>query len=161
MSNFKKISKSVIGIFNKKQIPVYKKIHSSKIKKSTEINIGDSIEISKFFNTIDCLAHYRVDGECCPVNIQESMIHGKPVISHVSSVFNGQIEIISDCGFVVNDSYEYASKMMILMENKDFIAERYICDMDLMEENPEIFSYDLEKFFKKQIKNSVNKNLFY
>ena len=28
--NFKKINKSVIGIFNKKQIPVYQKIHSSK-----------------------------------------------------------------------------------------------------------------------------------
>ena len=30
--NFKKISKSVIGLFNKKQIPVYKKIHCSKLK---------------------------------------------------------------------------------------------------------------------------------
>ncbi len=44
--NFKKISKSVIGIFNKKQIPVYRKIHCSKLKKTTEINVGDSIEIS-------------------------------------------------------------------------------------------------------------------
>jgi large subunit ribosomal protein L3 len=51
--NFKKISKSVIGLFNKKQIPVYKKIHSSKIKKSTQINVGDSIEISKFFKEGD------------------------------------------------------------------------------------------------------------
>jgi len=51
--NFKKISKSVIGIFNKKQIPVYKKIHCSKLKKSTEINVGDSIEISKFLKEGD------------------------------------------------------------------------------------------------------------
>jgi large subunit ribosomal protein L3 len=51
--NFKKISKSVIGLFNKKQIPVYKKIHSSKLKKTTEINIGDSVEISKFMKEGD------------------------------------------------------------------------------------------------------------
>jgi large subunit ribosomal protein L3 len=51
--NFKKISKSVIGIFNKKQIPVYKKIHCSKLKKTTEINVGDSIEISKFLKEGD------------------------------------------------------------------------------------------------------------
>ena len=51
--NFKKISKSVIGLFNKKQIPVYKKIHCSKLKKTTEINVGDSIEISKFLKEGD------------------------------------------------------------------------------------------------------------
>ena len=51
--NFKKISKSVIGLFNKKQIPVYKKIHSSKLKKTTEINIGDSVEISQFMKEGD------------------------------------------------------------------------------------------------------------
>ncbi len=51
--NFKKISKSVIGIFNKKQIPVYKKIHCSKLKKTPEINVGDSIEISKFLKEGD------------------------------------------------------------------------------------------------------------
>ncbi len=51
--NFKKISKSVIGIFNKKQIPVYRKIHCSKLKKTTEINVGDSIEISKFLKEGD------------------------------------------------------------------------------------------------------------
>ena len=37
--NLKKISKSVIGLFNKKQIPVYKKIHCSKLKKSTEKSV--------------------------------------------------------------------------------------------------------------------------
>jgi large subunit ribosomal protein L3 len=51
--NFKKISKSVIGIFNKKQIPVYKKIHCSKLKKTTEVNVGESLEISKFFKEGD------------------------------------------------------------------------------------------------------------
>jgi len=54
--NFKKISKSVLGLFNKKQIPVYKKIHCSKLKKSTQINVGDSIEISKFLKEGDKIA---------------------------------------------------------------------------------------------------------
>jgi protein SHQ1 len=48
----------------------------------------------------------------------------------------------------------------INLENKDFIAERYICDMDLKEENPQIFSYDLDKFFKNQIKNNPLNSLF-
>ena len=51
--NIKKLNKSVIGLFNKKQIPIYKKIHTSKLKKSTQISIGESFEISKLFKEGD------------------------------------------------------------------------------------------------------------
>ena len=60
----------------------------------------DDVRISKFFNTLDVLAHSRKDGECNPGNIWEGFAHGKPVISHYGIPYNGHIQEIGDCGFV-------------------------------------------------------------
>ena len=62
----------------------------------------DDVRISKFFNTLDVLAHSRKDGECNPGNIWEGFAHGKPVISHYGIPYNGHIQEIGDCGFVTN-----------------------------------------------------------
>lgn len=43
--NNKRVSKSVVGIFTKKSLPVFKKIHGSQIKKGTDLKSGDSIAI--------------------------------------------------------------------------------------------------------------------
>jgi len=51
--NVKKINKSLIGFFNKKQLQVYKKLHSSKLKKTTAVVLGDSFEISKILKEGD------------------------------------------------------------------------------------------------------------
>ena len=71
------------------------------------------VRLSQFYNTIDVLAHSRKDGECNPANCWEAMAHGKPVISHYAHPFNGHIEVIRDCGFVVlnGDIDEYARIM--------------------------------------------------
>jgi len=71
------------------------------------------VRLSQFYNTIDVLAHARKDGECNPANCWESMAHGKPIISHYAHPFNGHIEVIRDCGFVVlsGDVEEYARIM--------------------------------------------------
>ena len=71
------------------------------------------VRLSEFYNTIDVLAHSRKDGECSPQNVWEAFYHGKPVISHYGNPFNGHIEVIQDCGFVVlpNDVDEYARIM--------------------------------------------------
>ena len=71
------------------------------------------VRLSEFYNTIDVLAHARKDGECNPANCWEAMAHGKPVISHYAHPFNGHIEVIKDCGFVVSsgDVDEYARIM--------------------------------------------------
>lgn len=61
----------------------------------------DEHRISSFYNSIDVLAHSRRDGECNPLNMWESFSHGKPVISHYGFSFNGHIEAINNCGFVV------------------------------------------------------------
>ena len=71
------------------------------------------MRLSKFYNTIDVLAHARKDGECNPANIWEAAAHKKPAISHYGKIFNGHIETIANSGFVVlnNDVEEYARIM--------------------------------------------------
>lgn len=43
--NAKRISKSVAGIFNKKSVPLFKKIRGSQVKKGLELKVGDAIAI--------------------------------------------------------------------------------------------------------------------
>jgi len=62
----------------------------------------DDVRISRFYNTLNVLAHSRKDGECNPGNIWEGFSHGKPVVSHYGIPYNGHIQEIGDCGFVVN-----------------------------------------------------------
>ena len=71
------------------------------------------IRLSQFYNTIDVLAHARLDGECNPANVFEAAAHSKPVISHYGKVFNGHMETIQDSGFCVlpGDVDEYARIM--------------------------------------------------
>ncbi|MCV0439775.1 MAG: glycosyltransferase family 4 protein [Hydrogenophaga sp.] len=63
--------------------------------------IVDDAELSNFYRGLDIYAHARHDGECCPCNIQEAMMHRLPVVSHESAIYNGQSEIIGNAGFVV------------------------------------------------------------
>ena len=75
--------------------------------------ITSEVRISEFYNTIDVLAHARKDGECSPQNVWEAFAHGKPVVSHYGHPFNGHVEVIQDCGFIVlrDDVDEYARVM--------------------------------------------------
>lgn len=83
--------------------------------------IIDDKELSEFYMGLDIYAHARHDGECCPTNIQEAMMHGLPIISHDSFIYNGQSEIIGDCGFCVPiDNWEaYKHVLEMLISNKD------------------------------------------
>lgn len=87
--------------------------------------IIDDTELSMFYMGLDIYAHARHDGECCPCNIQEAMMHGLPVVSHESAIFNGQSEILSEAGFVVpvyND-IAYRDVLMKLVENPEMANE--------------------------------------
>jgi len=117
----------------------------------------DEIILSKFYNTIDVLAHARLDGECNPSNIWEAAAHGKPVISHYGKFFNGHIETIQNTGFVVlsDDVEEYARIMKSFINKKinyeyfsklarsrfeqictpDIIANGYIKILNTLKEN--------------------------
>lgn len=85
----------------------------------------DGVFLSKFYNTIDVLAHSRRDGETFGCNIAEAMIHGKPVVSHLTSFMNAQLEIIGNGGHVCaqDDWQEYATKLEELKNNRLHRAE--------------------------------------
>lgn len=88
--------------------------------------IIDDFELSKFYLGLDIYAHARHDGECCPCNIQEAMMHGLPVVSHQSLSYNGQKEIISEAGFVVaiGDHESYYKALSLLIKNEQCLDDR-------------------------------------
>lgn len=93
------------------------------------IRFGDPIindtELSNFYRGLDIYAHARHDGECCPCNIQEAMMHRLPVVSHESAIYNGQSEIIGNAGFVVplGDHVAYRDVLIQLINNPEMISE--------------------------------------
>jgi large subunit ribosomal protein L3 len=54
--NPKKLSKSVAGIFNKKSVPLFKKIRGSQVKKGLQLKVGDSIELDSIVKIGDKVA---------------------------------------------------------------------------------------------------------
>jgi len=87
--------------------------------------IIDDVHLSSFYHGLDFYAHARSDGECCPCNIQEAMMHGLPVITHESGNYNGQAEILGMGGFCVpiGDFENYAKCMIGLCENAPIADE--------------------------------------
>lgn len=86
----------------------------------------DEVYLSKFYNTIDVLLHYRKEGETFGMNIAEAMIHGKPVISHKSNIDNAQIELLLQevqSGYIVNEinAVEYIEKINLLIHNSNLL----------------------------------------
>jgi large subunit ribosomal protein L3 len=53
VANPKKISKATAGIFNKKSLPLFKKIHGSQVKKGSSLKTGDSVAIDSVVKTGD------------------------------------------------------------------------------------------------------------
>jgi glycosyltransferase involved in cell wall biosynthesis len=101
-------------------IKTAKEMGLKKIKFINEPIVTDD-EISSFYNTIDILAHARRDGETFGLNIAESMIHGKPVISHRSQIANGHKIFVKNCGFFAGtDNYkQYAKYIAKLYKNRE------------------------------------------
>jgi glycosyltransferase involved in cell wall biosynthesis len=73
---------------------------------------GDELAIWGFHYAIDCLAHFRYDGETYGMNITESMSVGNPIISHKSTIWNAHSEYLTP-GFAriaeIGDTLSYAS----------------------------------------------------
>src|SRR5204862_336714 len=82
----------------------------------------DDLELSRFYNTVDALAHARADGETFGCVIAEAMMHGKPVVTHRSLVRNAQAELVdAACGFLVGpgDHKAYAEALRRLRDDAD------------------------------------------
>lgn len=108
------------------------------IDKTTNENI-----ISSFYNTIDVLAHARLDGETYGMNIVEAMAHGKPCISHYGTPYNAHLEVINDCGFVVmhNDYKEYAKIMKKFIDKEidmSYISSRCLINYERFEAESQV-----------------------
>lgn len=57
---------------------------------------GDEKEVWAFHMAIDAMAHFRYDGETMGLNIAESMLCGKPIITHVSKIWNAHLEYLDE-----------------------------------------------------------------
>lgn len=81
-------------------------------------------EVSGFYNTIDVLAHARRDGETFGLNIAEAMIHGKPVVSHVSRIANAHAPFVGECGYMAppDDFAAYAGFLRRLYSDRPLAA---------------------------------------
>jgi glycosyltransferase involved in cell wall biosynthesis len=75
--------------------------------------ISDDRRLSQYYNTIDVLAHARKDGETFGCNIAEAMIHGRPVVTHLTGDMNAQGETAGDGGVVCGrDDFEAYAKVL-------------------------------------------------
>lgn len=78
-------------------------------------------DIWAFHNAIDVLAHFRADGESCGLNIIESMLCGKPVISHRSPIWNAHTEYLDPSFSIVTDTNDveaYTKAMQHMIDMK-------------------------------------------
>jgi glycosyltransferase involved in cell wall biosynthesis len=67
-----------------------------------------------FHQSLDAMAHFRYDGESFGLNIVESMLCGKPIITHKSPIWNAHLEYL-ELAFSrvaeINNIEQYASFM--------------------------------------------------
>lgn len=82
--------------------------------------IVSDADVTRFFNTIDVLAHVGRQGETFGLSIAEAMIHGKSVVSHRSRMANGHAEFVRVCGFLagVDDYRGYAKYLRCLRDDE-------------------------------------------
>ncbi len=118
----------------------------------------DEVWLSKFYNTMDVLAHARTDGETFGCVIAEAMIHGRPVVTHLTDLRNAQAELIQDkiSGFVVeqHDWINYAGKLKILIDNKEKRLQMGQAALKRAMENfeAELITKKLEKMYFEELK---------
>ena len=66
--------------------------------------------IHNFLGGLNVYTHARSDGEICSLAIIEALSNNLPVITHAAGNM-GQVEQVEGCGFVENDSTNYARRM--------------------------------------------------
>lgn len=122
--------KQIVGVNKKAHYlimsppPILRKIVSE--EKIPNVHFLDSTSNEKdiwtFHSAIDCLAHFRLDGESCGLNIIEAMLSRKPVISHRSKIWNAHLEyLLPEFSKVadVSDSSTYAKYMTEFILQKE------------------------------------------
>lgn len=85
-------------------------------------------DVWSFHQSIDAMAHFRNDGESFGLNIVESMLCGKPIITHRSHIWNAHLEYLDPLFSRVaeiNDVDKYAQYMkeFIILKNENRLSE--------------------------------------
>lgn len=60
-----------------------------------------------FHQAIDVLAHFRLDGESCGLNIIESMLVGNTILTHKSHIWNAHLEYLNDSFSLYSEKDDY------------------------------------------------------
>jgi glycosyltransferase involved in cell wall biosynthesis len=110
---------------------------------------SDELYVSKLYNTFDVMCHSNVLGETFGNTIAESMIHGKPVISHIGngSWCQAHEELFGELSelYIKNDIINEYSKKMLLLKND----ENYYKDCSNYFKTRAIKNYDYIEVSKK------------
>jgi len=114
---------------------------------------NDDELIHKFHNTIDMFLHYRIDGETFGTAIAQSMMYGKPVVSHFAG-YNAQEEIIKDGGFVCKNENEYVESIVKLCNDKELYEKiSYNAKKRTMNFEEKKITLEWENLYKKLYDN--------
>lgn len=119
-------------------------------------------DIWAFHHAIDALAHFRFDGESCGLNIIESMLAAKPIITHRSHLWNAHTEYLEPAFSRVaekDDTSQYAHYMeeMIEAKNHGSLAQMGMAAQEkaerlfLIEQNIKVFEGWIDNVIKKDL----------
>ena len=78
--------------------------------------------IHNFLSGLNVYTHARSDGEICSLSIIEALSNSLPVITHPAGNM-GQIEQVAGCGFVEENSTNYANRMKAFENDKNFYTD--------------------------------------
>jgi len=78
--------------------------------------IFDSIEVSKFLNTLDIFSHSAGAGESLGIAVQEAMIHKLPIAS-IYGKNNGHIDVIGNTIEIAKTQQDYNRIILTLVED--------------------------------------------
>lgn len=117
-------------------------------------------EVWAFHHAIDALAHYRNDGESFGLNIAESMLASKPILSHKSHIWNAHTEYLDPSFSRVSEKDDvktYANNMREFVElhKQGKLVEigakaRNNAEAFLIKNNLPLFEEWINKSFKKK-----------
>lgn len=117
---------------------------------------ADERSIWAFHYAIDSMAHFRYDGETCGLNIAESMLCGRPIITHKSPIWNAHLEYIDNSFGRVADINDVDAYADFMMEYITFKKNSVIGDLEnaARKKALEIFSVDIAI---KKLENAIDK----
>lgn len=83
---------------------------------------SSSENIHDFLSSLNVYTHARSDGEICSLAIIEALSNNLPVITHPAGNM-GQVEQVAGCGFVEENSTNYANRMKAFENDKNFYTD--------------------------------------